>query len=571
VWGLPLGVHAAALGLLLLVAMLLTVPDQLGNADEGAALSQTQLLIDGDGWSMPHPLPAADPDGVAFPIHNSDHIVGTDEHVPFSKHPTYPVLLMPFVAGFGVAGGQVVSVLGTVAAAVAAALIARRFDDAIARPTLWFLGVATPLWFDSFVTIAHTVGAALVGFAVLLLMPSRVGVRALAGAAVLLTLAVLFRTEALLLGVALAIVLGARALLDRDRRGLVVAAGAFGAVAVGHVLDGLLASWALGGASVDQVAVSESTSFVQGRIDALSLTVLWGSDRTTIGSLLSTLGLALVVAAAVTARRRPADTGGILVFLGGALACEALRWWIEPNAHVPGLAVATPLLVGGLLLLDRETLVRREVSMLVATFALFFVAVAATQYSNGGGGGWGGRYFAIGLPIIVPVAALAIRRTGLDLASGARRPALAMGAAIGLVLAVSASSSLLVDHRLTREFEDTVASVTADLDAGDGDPRPVVVSTRPALGRLAFRLVLDDQRWIGMSSTDEDVVPFLERLHDLGVERLVLVTSEPDETMAAISSRYEVVTSHSVTADDPRGREVVWSSEVLVLAAVNPS
>jgi hypothetical protein len=567
-WQLPLLWHSLVLGLLLLGAMAVTLPNQLGNADEGAALSQTELLLEGEGWSVAHPLPGADPEGIAFPIHNSALRVGTDEHVPFSKHPVYPVVLMPFVAAFGVAGSHVASVLGTVAAALAAALIARRLDEGIARPAFWFLGVATPLWFDSFVTIAHTIGAAFVGFAVLLFLRPNVTARiALAGAG-LIVLAVLFRTEAILLGIALALVLGARSLTERDRRGVGVAASVLAASAFGHLLDGRLASWVLDGPSVEPSAIPETASFIDGRIGAFMYTVFAGSDRSVAGLLLSTLGVAFVVAAAVVVRRHPEDRNGIFFFLGAAVAVESIRWFVEPNAHIAGLVPAAPLLVGGLVLLDRATLLRRDVTILVATFTAFFVAVVATQYANGGGGGWGGRYFAIGLPLIVPVAVVAVQRAGRTLAPSVRRPAVVMCVAIAAILAWSSSVVLLIDHRLTRSFEETVLSVTDGLDSGDGDDRPVVVSTRPALGRLAYRVVLD-QRWIGLRSVDEDVVPYLERLHGNGVRRLVVVTAEPDETVAAVSSIYELVSSHPVTSTDPLGRTVAWSAEVLVLEAVN--
>jgi hypothetical protein len=154
------------------------------------------------------------------------------------------------------------------------------------------------------------------------------------------------------------------------------------------------------------------------------------------------------------------------------------------------------------------------------------------------------------------------------LAPSVRRPAMVLCVAVAAILAWSSSVVLLIDHRLTRSFEDAVLSVTDGLDAGDGDDRPVVVSTRPALGRLAYRVVLD-QRWIGLRSVDEDVVPYLERLHANGVQRLVVVTAEPDETSAAVSSIYELESSHPVTSTDPLGRTVSWSAEVLVLEAVN--
>ena len=569
-WHRSLGWHALALTLLLLTSLLLTVPDQLGHADEGAALSQTQLLLDGDGWSMTHPLPDADPAGRAFPIGGSARQSGTDEYVPFPKHPVYPVLLLPFVGLFGVAGGAVLSIIGTVLAALSAALLARRLDPDLARPAFWFLGVATPLWFDSFITIAHPLGAAAVGFSALLLLAPRSRVPHVLGGALLLTFGVMLRNETTLLAVAFAVALGASSFVRRDRRQLAVAAAAFGAAMLGFLFDAQLASMVLGGDPVEPFTIRSTGSLVGDRFGAFMYTVLAPSDGTAIGLVLSALGTVLVVAAAIIVRRRPHDGSGILVFLGSALAVEIVRWFVESDAHVPGLVFAAPVLVGGLLLLDRATIAQREVSLLLGTSALFFGAVVATQYANGGGGGWGGRYFAIALPLVVPVAAMAMKRAGESIAVSVRRPAVALVAGVAIVLSISSSTSLLVDHRITDRLESTVAASTAGLDAGDGDARPVVVSTALGVGRIAFREVLG-QRWLEVPADDEDVVPYVERLHALGVQRFVLVTREPGRIVADVASLYEVTGRSDIVIEDAIGSRVESASKVLVLEAVNLS
>jgi hypothetical protein len=565
-WRLPLAWHAVALLALLLVALAVTMPDRLGHADEGAALSQAELLAGGEGWSTSHPLPAADPEGHAFPIGNSTQRSGTNEFVPFSKHPVYPVVLAPLVDALGVVGGPLLSVLGTVAAALATALLARRLDPALARPALWFLGLATPLWFDSFLTIAHTLGAAAVAFGVLLSTrrdPRAVNV--VGGAACFLA-AVLLRNEAILLGVALAGVLVVASSVRREPRSLVAGGAVFAATAAGYVLDARLASLTLGGDAVEPFRIDQGGSFVADRLSGFAFTVLAPSDRTATGLLLSTLGLVFVLAAVTVVRRRPEDGNGVLVFLGGAVAVEALRFVVEPDAHVPGLLFAAPLLVGGLALVDRATAVRRDVAIPLATSALFFLAVLATQYSNGGGGGWGGRYFAIALPLVVPVALLAAQRAGRRVPASTRPAAVGLAIAIAAVLVAAQSSSLLVDHRLTERLEATVDAAASAGSPGDGDARPVVVSTKRGLGRLAYRSVLA-QRWIEVPDEDEDVVPYLERLHALGVRRVVLVGPDLDEVTAGIAPLYTAESHTPVVVSDPFGRDVVSSSSVVVLTA----
>jgi hypothetical protein len=566
-WRRSLAWHAAALFGLLLLALLLTLPDQLAHADEGVAQAQAQLLADGDGWSTPHALAAADPDARAFPLGGSTQREGTDEFVPFSKHPVYPVLLAPFVAVFGIPGGALLSVLGTVAAAVATALLAGRQAPSLARPALWSFGMATPMWFNSFVTIAHPLGAAAVGFAALLVLRRDPSARHIAPAAGLVTLAVLLRNEAILFGVAFACALVVGALVRRERRAFVAGSAVFAATVVGYLLDARLASLTLGGNAVEPFSIrGDGGSFLSDRLEGFSFTVLAPTDGTATGLLLSTLGLVMIGAAALTARRRPGDTNGILVFLGAAALAEALRWFVEPSAHIPGLLFAAPLLVGGLLLVDRSTIASRDVATMAATAALFFAAVVATQYANGGGGGWGGRYFSIALPLAVPVALLGFRRVSSTIPANIRPTAVALCIAIAGVLVVGQSTSLLVDHRLNRSMDRAVADATSGLEAGDGGARPVVVSTRRGLGRMEFRAVLE-QRWIEVPDGDEDVVPYIERLHALGIERFVLITAHPDEVLPRIAARYAVVRSLAVTATDVLGRQETTASTLYVLDA----
>src|SRR4029450_12481256 len=77
--------------------------------------------------------------------------------------------------GFGLGGMVLASVVGTVAAAAVAGLLARRVVPELAALAVWATGLATPLFFDSWLVIAHTLGAALVGAAVLSVVRAREG------------------------------------------------------------------------------------------------------------------------------------------------------------------------------------------------------------------------------------------------------------------------------------------------------------------------------------------------------------------------------------------------------------
>ena len=66
------------------------------------------------------------------------------------------------------------------------------------------------------------------------------------------------------------------------------------------------------------------------------------------------------------------------------------------------------LLPAGLVLVRRGTFASPAARLATSTAALFALAVLATQYPVGGSMEWGGRFFHVGLPLVVPVLLLAV-------------------------------------------------------------------------------------------------------------------------------------------------------------------
>lgn len=139
-----------------------------------------------------------------FPVAGSDR--GEQGMAPFAKHPVYPLLLASADRVGGTAAMVVLSVQGTVASAGFAALLAREVTGGRERAVLWAVGLASPLLFDAYLLIAHSMGAALVTAATLAVvrgirssrpaLPMAVGIG-------LVVAAVLLRTEALIFALAL--------------------------------------------------------------------------------------------------------------------------------------------------------------------------------------------------------------------------------------------------------------------------------------------------------------------------------------------------------------------------------
>src|SRR5439155_6953631 len=115
--------------------------------------------------------------------------------------------------------------------------------------------------------------------------------------------------------------------------------------------------------------------------------------------------------------------------------------------------------------------------------------VLVTQYPAGGGLEWGGRFFALILAIVAPVAVVVLRRVHRHSfpTPSTRAVASVLAAVLTAVLAVGAVRTL-------REAHVKSAQLLAGLDKAarearmpfgpETDPRPVVVTTQPLVPQL---------------------------------------------------------------------------------------
>ncbi|HEV3400415.1 MAG TPA: hypothetical protein VG078_01230, partial [Acidimicrobiales bacterium] len=265
-------------------------------------------------------------------------------------------------------------------------------------------------------------------------------------------------------------------------------------------------------------------------------------------ALLAMIGL--LAAAAIIARRRPDDGQAISVLAGTAAAASIAALVTGPDTLVPGLVVTLPL-AAGVLLLRRHQLGSPATLMAAGTFALFGLGVLATQYPQGGSGEWGGRYFALGLPLLVPLAlaALAAHRRQVDRATARTAAALVVCTAAVSVMAVASLSS---SHRFTSELMATI-----ERGGEQVGERPVLVTTAPAVPRLAWQ-TFDHQRWL--LADEDDLADLVGRLRRAGVGRFGLVTNRLSRDQATV----EAAGGRVVSRDGrPDGRD--W--QVLVVDA----
>ena len=503
----PLWAHLVALAVVLVVLVPVIGTSASFSADEGAAIVQAKSLAAGHGWLVAHPVPQVDPTGAAYPLELSGR--GSNGTAPFVKHPAYAVLLAAADRLGGVAAMVLLSMLGAVAAAGLAALLARRLDPVLAVPTLWVVGLGSPLLFDGYLVIAHTLGAACAAGAVLAAAVAVERRSRWAAAAVLPCMAgaVLMRTEAAFLGLGLAV--AAVTLLRRHDRVVVgmVAAASVAGVLGARMVERVWIGSVLGGPGVGTGPLTPiaSQGWIRDRWQAFVLTWLrpsYSAPRI-VDLCLVLMAAALVLAAYNVRRGRPGGVGPCAV-VAGAAALVALA--VAPDNLVPGLLMACPLIGAGLALVGRDTLASPTARLAAVTSAVFVAAVLATQYATGGSGEWGGRYFALALPVALPVLVLALRRRG-------SQPLVAGLLVCAVVMSVMAVSGIRSTHRFT-------AGLVAAVDRASGPDRPVLVTTQALVPRLSWP-TMDHQRWL--LSKPADLGSLVDRFAPAGITRFTFV------------------------------------------------
>ena len=523
-WDAPPWAHLLGLTLVLLAMVPVVGTNASFSSDEGAAIIQARSLASGDGWTVPHPMPEVDPEGRMYPLVSAER--GSKGWAPLAKHPVYSLLLAAAGWMAGVTGMVLLSVAGTVAAAGLAAALAARLDPVLSRATIWVVGLASPLFFDSFLVMGHTLAAALATGAALCAVRAIVDRRPTMALAVFpfVAGAVSLRTEAVLFAFSLAAVAVVIALRDRMRlHACMVAGAALVAVAVTRYVETAWFTRIIGDLppAMRVPAPIGAEGFLQGRLESFVITWLLPSyDASPVPIVLLLAMVAGVVAAAFEARREPSTPGRVLAPAAFAVCAAVAAVVVGPAAVVPGLLVAFPVLTAGLLVLRRPLFRDVGVVLVLGTSAVFALGVVATQYSTGGTGEWGGRYFALAIPIVVPVVLLGLHRHGQGMERVARRGAAGALVLCSVALTVTALLSLRASHR---ELAAMVASIErAEEVAGPGRP---VVTTWEAAARYSWA-IFDRSPWLLVERTDIDELR--ESLARVGTDRFVFVTASPD-------------------------------------------
>ncbi|MDH3295658.1 MAG: hypothetical protein OER95_15170, partial [Acidimicrobiia bacterium] len=261
----------------------------------------------------------------------------------------------------------------------------------------------------------------------------------------------------------------------------------------------------------------------------------------------------------------------ITVVLGVTLALALVRALAPEPVLIFGLLMACPLLILGFVKALPLMNDNSEMMLCGVTFGAFAVAVAATQYRFGGVAEWGGRYFAAGLPFATAAAVPGLGRIQGVFPPVQKRRIITLALATALTVNLAGLRSLADSRDRTRAMVDEIAEAMADVRvrdlAGPGstslafssedEPKPIVVTTITAVGRLSWDIV-DDGAWL---LVDEGQLDRMARtLRQLGVYRFTLVSINPEDDLTGIGRYYETE-SWVVTDDVP--------ADVIIVTAID--
>jgi hypothetical protein len=520
----PLWVHGAALAIVLLIGLTITVPGYAYFSDEGAAIIQEQQLRAGDGWIYEYAFAAEDPTGELRPFVNSQT---TDDGrvAPYAKHPLFVGVLAIADGAFGVTGLVLVAVAGSVFAALAAGLIGRRIDSRLAVPALWVTGLASPIFFDAYLVLGHTIAAATAGFAVLLALsilerkaPPRWMFVMLA---ITTATTVLLRSEGLVLlpGLVVGGVLVAWREPEKRTRAIQMAIVAGVAGVVAFLGERAYIASIVG--NVTELSRIQTDNWLVGRFRGLYRTWFPAtySYETTVDRLTALVPL---IGALAAIRTRRTMTGGPLVVGFVAIAVLfLLRFTMAEAGTIPGLVVAFPIGWAGLWLLRGRYFTTTSMRFVGVVGLVMVTAVLLTQYSKGGGVEWGGRYFALTLPIITPVLLRPYLEIRWD-TSLARRALPAAATLLTIILIAIAIQTLRDTHNLHRSAGVQVEVAMAESPPPDGTTGVVVITER--LGPQILWRTFRSYDWLAPFPHDLDSAE--RALEEAGRVQAVVVDSK---------------------------------------------
>ncbi len=492
-WRRPAFIAVAILAFYLLVAVF-TDPGGYLSTDTGGKVATLDAMTErGDlRPDLGYWAEAWDDDGSLYPMFRTQRV--GDQWVNVTNLPMI-YLALPLYGAGGYTLALLVPMLAGVAAALAAGRLARQLGSADGAAATWLIGVGSPVAVYSLDLWEHTLGLALMAWAVSWVLDSlddrRIGPALLAGLA--FGAAATMRQEALVYGFVIGLGLTIVALRRRGPVGLVPSAAMAGGTAFALGAGVLLERAAMGssirtGRTTGAATASGADLGTRLYESVVTFSATGASPRSAAMSLALLLAAGLLAMTAGVADDRDRDRSGpagdsarwllrgsVLVALVYGLL--ALEFATSGLSFVPGMLAAAPLAgfgLGTVVFVDRS---RSLWNLIVAAAVVPLPLVWYFQYTGGAGPQWGGRYLLLSglLLSVVGIVMLESRRPELLAIMGSLSLVIT---AVGLVWLVQRSSAF--------------ASATDELAARD---EPILVFGDPHAARESGPVVRHE-RWL---------------------------------------------------------------------------
>jgi hypothetical protein len=367
-----------------------------------------------------------DPTGRFHPLYFTSHVAG--KWVNVTTLPAVDIAYPLFRLG-GYRGALLVPIAGVVLAALAARALARRLArdddrDRAGRWAFWLVGLASPLTIYALDFWEHSLGVALVAWAIVLLLD--VGQRTrrwpwAVAAGLLFGGAATMRTEALVYA-AVATAVTCVYLLWRHRQlagavltGLAVVVGLAVPLAANVALERATIGTSLRAERAADTLRNAGAKPAQSRVEEAAMTGLALEPDFSLSSyLVGAVLLGLVVLVARRGQASKTEWRVVRLAAAGVVALYLIRL-AGGFGFVPGLFAAAPLAGVGLAWAWKGD--RSRVLALIAVLAL--PLVWAVQYTGGAAPQWGGRYILHSGLLLGVIGIVALSRLDRRIAVGA--------------------------------------------------------------------------------------------------------------------------------------------------------
>ncbi len=181
--------------------------------------------------------------------------------------------------------------------------------------------------------------------------------------------------------------------------------------------------------------------------------------------------------------------------------------------------------------------------MLTGTVSVVAIGgVAATQYDAAGGTEWGGRYFAIIVPLVVLLAVVFLKERLSKVSVSTQRFVIVSLVSCSCIISIIGIGAVRAAHNAGFELRAEIIERSTQIIPGDAQ-KPVVLSTVGLPARLSWREYAD-RRWLLVQKND--LVSTSARLQVLGIKNLTIVVPNSSQNERIVGKGFQLADKRTV-------------------------